>query len=69
MGDFHHDGYADIIGVNNSGSFVYIDNSERGFARMDMHVSSGGILPSGITSLKVYDMDNDGLDDIVYLTE
>lgn len=39
LGDFTHDNYADIIGINNSGSFIYIDNTIRKLARMEMQIS------------------------------
>ncbi len=70
LGDFTNDGYADIIGVNNSGSFIYIDNTNRKFAQVAISIpaASGGA-PVWVTQFRVYDMDSDKKDDIVYLTE
>ncbi len=73
LGDFSGDGYGDILGVNNSGSFILIDNSERKLSRTDIQVFSGVNMsipvPTGISQYKIYDMDTDGRDDIVFLTE
>lgn len=73
IGDFVGDGYGDILGVNNSGSLILIENSERKLTRTDIQVLSGSNMsipvPTGIAQYKIYDMDADGRDDIVYLTE
>jgi hypothetical protein len=68
LGDFQTDGYADILGVNGSGSFVYIDNDARRFARRDIDIG-GAPVPTGISQFRIRDMDSDSRDDIVYLTE
>jgi FG-GAP-like repeat len=68
LGDFTGDGYADIIGLDHSGALVYIDNAERRFARMEIS-SAGGDVPTGITDFRIYDMDVDSRDDIVYMSE
>lgn len=70
LGDFQDDNYADILWVNNSGSFVYIDNNNRRFSRMEIKIPSvSWWAPYGISQFKIYDMDADGKDDVVYLTE
>jgi hypothetical protein len=66
--DFWGDSYADIIGLDHSGSLVYIDNTKRRLARMDIKIA-WSTHPTGITDFKIYDMDADGKDDIVYMNE
>ncbi len=65
--DFSGDQYADIIAVGHSGFLEFWDNAQRKFIKTDITVN-GATPPTNITQLKVYDMDNDGRDDIVYLT-
>jgi hypothetical protein len=67
--DFQKDGYADIIWVNNSWSFILVDNTKRHFQTMSISSRSSVPTPTGVTQFKIYDMDNDGRDDIVYLTD
>jgi hypothetical protein len=62
------DNYADIIALDRSGSLVLVDNNLRQLKEKLLKVSAGSI-PNKLTQYKVYDMDNDGRDDIVYLTE
>lgn len=68
MGDFSGDGYADIVSLDHSGSLVFLDNQERRFVEKKIQVD-GSNTPTGIQQLKVYDMDADGRDDLVYLTQ
>ena len=66
--DFVKDGYGDIIGVNNKWDLILVDNTDRKFARRTITLQNAAPLPIHISQLKVYDMDTDGRDDIVYLT-
>ena len=66
--DFQNDGYADIVSVDHSGSLSVISNQDRRFAPSILTIESGGTAPTNIQQMKIYDMDNDGHDDIVYLT-
>lgn len=68
FGDFTHDGYADIIGVNKSGDLVLVDNIQRKFTRKALSIQGGSSIPKHISQFKIYDMDADGRDDIVYLS-
>jgi hypothetical protein len=66
--DFTGDKYADIVSLDHSGSLVLIDNDKRKLTERLISLESGDI-PKKITQYKIYDMDRDNLDDIVYLTE
>ena len=45
-----------------------MDNSNRKFSRPTITIADGAILPRHISQMKVYDMDQDKRDDIVYIT-
>lgn len=62
------DQYADILGVDHSGSLSLVDNTLRRFTRSEIQVNSGNV-PTRVSQYKIYDMDADSRDDIVYLTE
>lgn len=71
IGDFRGDGYGDIIALDASGGLILLDNDFRKLTRtrivLDGNVSKS--IPSGITQFHIFDMDHDGKDDIVYLTD
>jgi hypothetical protein len=69
LGDLAWDGYADIIWLDHSGSLVLIENSQRKMTRINMKLSWGASMPSWITDFKIFNMDNAGGDDIVYMNE
>lgn len=50
-----------------------MDNKERKLSRAEITIQSDSSLsipvPSGISQYKIFDMDKDGRDDIVYLNE
>lgn len=68
LGDFHHDNYSDIIFLDHSGSLVLLENTERKFTQQSLSLGSWQVVPYNIMQFKVYDMDADMRDDIVYLT-
>lgn len=68
FGDFLNDGFGDIVGLNAAGDFILIDNSTRKFARANIILEDGSATPRHISQYKVYDMDADKRDDIVYIT-
>lgn len=57
--------------MNASGSLILVDNDSRKLTRTSISLSDtmSVVGPTGITQFQVYDMDADGRDDIVYLTE
>ncbi len=55
------------MAVGQSGSLQFWENKNRKFIKKDLIVSSGSA-PTGVTQMKVYDMDSDKKDDIVYLS-
>ena len=67
--DFVWDQYADILSLDHSGSLVLVDNSSRRLTEKIISLSDGSPPPQKVTQYKIFDMDNDRLDDIVYLTE
>ena len=66
--DVTHDGYSDIIGLDKNGSLILIDNTIRKLTRRDITLEAGAQIPSHISQLRIYDMDADQRDDIVYIT-
>lgn len=69
LGDFVGDHYADILSLDQSWSLILIDNSGRRLREKNIIITDGQGNPRGITQYRIYDMDADGRDDIVYLTE
>jgi hypothetical protein len=69
FGNFTGDAYGDIISLDHSGSLILVDNTGRRLLEKTLTISGGGSVPNKISQYRVYDMDNDGKDDIVYLTE
>ncbi len=67
-GDFTGDHYSDIVYLTKSGSIVLLDNTIRKWNRKEIKVI-GGVAPMGVSQMKIFDMDHDGKDDIVYLSE
>lgn len=67
IGDFMGDKYSDLVAINASGNFVFVNNTQRRLADKDMTVVDGE-LPGAVQQMRVRDMDADGRDDIVYLT-
>lgn len=55
------------MAVGQSGSLQFWENKNRKFIKKDLIVSNGSA-PTGVTQMKVYDMDSDKKDDIVYLS-
>lgn len=45
-----------------------LDNSERKFSRPNITLDGGAPVPKNISQFRIYDMDTDMLDDIVYIT-
>ncbi len=67
--DFTHDWYGDIVGLNASGSLIIIDNTDRKFSRPDLLLDDAiAQFPMHISQFRIYDMDADTRDDIVYIT-
>jgi hypothetical protein len=67
--NFTGDGYSDMFSLNSSGSFVFLSNDRRRFINTDIRVQTWSSVPNGITDMRIYDMNADKKDDIVYLTE
>lgn len=69
VGNFEGDRYDDIIMVDKNGKLLLLANHEGKFIRTDallQNTDGSNVTLSGkITQLAVYDMDQDGLDDIV----
>lgn len=55
--------------MNTDGNFILLANQERQFSTSKILVQAGESAPTHVTQFKVYDMDADKKDDIVYLTE
>ncbi len=68
LGNFTWDGYADILSVDNKWNIILVDNNKRRFSRQNITIDNGST-PVWVTQFKIYDMDNDGKDDVVVLTE
>lgn len=47
---------------------ILVDNSERKFSRPNITLDGGAPVPRHISQFRIYDMDSDTLDDIVYIT-
>ena len=73
MGDFFGDGFEDIVLTDAKGELVILDNNNGKLARIKatMYSESGSLdgMRGFIQQLKVFDMDNDGKDDIVLLDD
>ncbi len=67
--DFTGDRHADILGVDREGKFALVDNNARRLLSKDITIEWWLAPPIWVTQFKIYDMDADGKDDIVYLTE
>ena len=57
-----------MVYLNSSGSLIVLDNSTRLWTRKPL-VVEGSLAPTGITQMKIFDMDGDKKDDIVYISE
>lgn len=68
IGDFRGDKFSDIIVLDSDGKISLINNNDSKFSPQNISLSSGNAAPSHIQQMKVYDMDADGKDDLVYLT-
>lgn len=68
IADTTADGYGDIVALDKEGTFIFIDNDHRRFTRKKMIIENGTI-PQSVSQFKIFDMDNDFRDDIIYLTE
>jgi hypothetical protein len=68
FGDFTHDGYGDIIGLNKNGNLILIDNTTRKFSRVNISLGGWPQVLGHISQFRIYDMDADSRDDIVYIT-
>jgi hypothetical protein len=55
--------------VDKDGDFVLIANDNRRFSRTGIAVQAGASIPRSINQFQTRDMDQDGLDDIVYITQ
>lgn len=59
-----------MIGINQSGSLLLVDNTNRKFTQKTITLDDPTLaLPDHITQYQIYDMDADKKEDIVYLTE
>lgn len=63
------DNYADLISLDYSGSLMLIDNAGRRLSEKPITINGVSQILTRITQYQIFDMDNDGRDDIVYLTE
>ena len=71
IGDFRGDGYGDILTLDASGSFILLDNDLRKLTRTPIVIGDNISIPppSGVTQFQIFDMDHDGRDDIISLSE
>ncbi|MCP4523052.1 MAG: hypothetical protein GY828_02425, partial [Candidatus Gracilibacteria bacterium] len=66
-GNFRGDGYDDIFFVNDQGNPFLLNNNKKDFTRIDLTEQFS--LSGSIVRTEMYDMDYDGLDDIIILDD